>query len=351
MPLLTKSFRERDPVKVGIAGSLGMLALLIALFGVPGLLQSLASSTYTAQFSDVGGLKPQAVVKLNGVEVGAVKSVEIEGEHVAVRFSVRNVGRLGAATRASVKASSLTGGMFLGIEPAGPGRLPSGSVIPVQRTDPPYDVTNALATLSRTSELNRALNTLSDTLANTPAPLRGSLEGLSRLSRTLGSRDVALRELLGHANSVTGVLAQRSDDIIALVTEGNQLVAALNGRREVIQQLLGNVTATIEQLNGLVKDNQRQLGPTLEQLKGVLDLLNRNDRNIAATIHGLNTYAGSLGEAVGGGPWFFAFIQNLPPTNFVPELPLGAKPVPGLFPPPAAVPGGPGPASSTGAGR
>jgi phospholipid/cholesterol/gamma-HCH transport system substrate-binding protein len=168
---------------------------------------------------------------------------------------------------------------------------------------------------------------VSDTLANTPAPLRATLTGLNRLSRTLASRDAALRELLEHANSVTGVLAHRGSDLVTLVSDGNQLVAALNARRAVIQELLINVTATITQLDGLVRDNQRQLGPALDGLRDVLALLTRNDKNVAAAIHGLNTYAGSLGEAVGGGPWFFASVQNLPPTNFVPPLPLGANPV------------------------
>ncbi|HEY2202887.1 MAG TPA: MCE family protein [Pseudonocardia sp.] len=347
MPLLTRSFSERNPVAVGAVAVTVLVVLLGLMLNAGPIYLAMVSGTYTAEFVDAGGLKPTDAVKLNGVKVGVVESVEIDGDHAAVRFSVQDVGRLGTGTRALVKTSSVLGSKFLGIEPHGPGRLPSGAVIPRERTDPGYDLTYALSRLSRTTEqldtrrLTAALDTVSATLADTPAPLRGTLDGLRRLSGTLASRDDELRELLGHARSVTGVLARRSDDLVSLVTGGERLLAELNSRRAVIQQLLVTVTATVQQLDGLVTDNERQLGPALDQLRGVLDLLNRNDRNLAASIQGLNTYAGSLGEAVGGGPWFFASVQNLPPTNFVPPLPLGAHPLPSPpFPPSPPSPGG-----------
>jgi phospholipid/cholesterol/gamma-HCH transport system substrate-binding protein len=308
----------------------------------------LTGRSYSAEFTDAGGLKPQDPVKVHGVKLGMVNSVTVEGDHVLVRFSLAHKGRLGTATRASVKSATVLGSKYLSVEPHGPGELPSGAVIPIERTDPGYDLADALSTLSRKSAalnkqgLKDALDTVSATLANTPAPLRGTLAGLNRLSGALAARDDEQRELLTHLRPVTGVLAQRSGDIVTLIGEGDKLVTALNARRTVIRQLLVNVTATIDQVNGLISDNQRQLRPTLDQLKRVVDLLTRNDKNIAAVVHGLNTYAGSLGEAVGGGPWFFASLQNLPPTNFVPPLPLGANPPPGR---------GGARGSTTGAGR
>jgi phospholipid/cholesterol/gamma-HCH transport system substrate-binding protein len=313
------------------------MVVLLALTGLAlnaGPIQlKLTSRSYTALFADAGGLKPKDVVKVNGVKMGMVDSVEVEGDHVATTFTVRREGRLGIDTRAVVKASTLLGGKVLALEPHGPGELESGAVIPLERTDPGYDITDALSQLSRTSAeldkrgLKRALDTVSDTLADTPAPLHDALDGLNRLTAVLASRDDELRELLLHARPVIGVLAQRSQDLVTLVNQGDRLVGALNARRQVIQELIRRVNTTIEQVNGLVADNEKQLRPALDGLRQVVELLERNDRNIAATVQGLNTYAGSLGEAVGGGPWFFASLANLPPTNFAPPLPLGANPV------------------------
>lgn len=330
MPLLTREFSERDPVKVGVAALLGIVLLGVALFSASPLIRALTSSSYTAEFADAAGLQTGDDVRLNGAVVGKVDKVGLAGEHVDVEFTVAHVGRLGTDTRAAIKAETVLGTKFLGIAPAGPGELPSGATIPLERTNSPYDISQALSTLTRKSEqldkqrLTQALDTINTTFADTPPSLRAALDGVSRLSETLGSRDVALRELLGHTQVVTGVLARRSDNLVRLVSDGERLLTELNTRRVVVRQLLVNVTRVFEQLNGLVQDNKDQLRPALDELKDVLDLLNRNDKNLASIIHGLNMYAGGLGDAVGGGPWFFASIQNLPPTNLLSQLPLGS---------------------------
>lgn len=340
MPILSRSFIERDPVKVAIAAVVGIVVLTAGLFSISPVTRMLSTSSYTAEFDDAGGLQAGDDVRLNGAVVGRVESVRLAGEHVDVAFTVAHVGRLGTETRAMIKAATVLGTKFLGVQPAGPGVLPVGSTIPLERTNAPYDLTQALATLTQKSEqldkkrLTDALNTINTTFGGTSDSLRSTLEGVSRLSQTFGSRDVALRKLLANSQTVTGVVAKRTDNLVRLVSDGDQLLTELNTRRKVIRQLLVNVTRVFDQLNGLVEDNKDQLRPAMDELKDVLDLLNRNDKNLAAIIHGLNMYAGGLGEAVGGGPWFYAFVQNLPPTNLLPPLPLGSGntglPLPGL---------------------
>jgi phospholipid/cholesterol/gamma-HCH transport system substrate-binding protein len=317
MPLLSTSFEERNPVKIAVVTLIAVGAVTALLFNSVVLHNALTRSSYTARVSEAGGLAEGDPVRLNGAKVGQVDDVRLDGEQVVVEFSIDDVGRLGEDTRASVSAETVLGTKFLGLHPAGPGRMQPGSEIPLERTSSPYDVTDALSTLTRKSAdidkegLTRALDTVSTTLKDTPVPLRSALDGVNRVSQTIATRDAALRELLAHAQRVTDLLAKRSGDIVTLVGEGRQLLAELNRRREVIQDLIVNVTETIDQLRGLVKDNSDQLGPALDELKDTLDLLNRNDKAIDAIVHGLGAYAGSLGDAVGGGPWFYAYIANL----------------------------------------
>jgi phospholipid/cholesterol/gamma-HCH transport system substrate-binding protein len=316
MPLLG-SFADRDPVKVGVVGMIALAAVGLLLFNAVAIKSWLTEASYTAMFSEAGGLQSGDPVRLNGAEIGKVSSIELDGEHVAVEFTVKQVGRLGTETRASVSAESVLGTKYLGLTPAGPGELEHGAVIPLERTNSPYDITKALSTLTAKSgqldkdKLNQALNTISDSFKDTPAPLRAALDGVSRVSQTVAQRDVALRELLVHARGVTDVLAKRSGDIVTLTAQGRQLLGELNERRQVIQELVVNVTRTIDQLHGLVTDNEDQLRPALDELNDTLDLLNRNDKNLATVIHGLGVYAGSLGEAISNGPWFAAYIANL----------------------------------------
>jgi phospholipid/cholesterol/gamma-HCH transport system substrate-binding protein len=188
-----------------------------------------------------------------------------------------------------------------------------------------------LSQLNTTSEnlnkekLSQALETVSREFADSPAPLRSALQGVSRLSATIGSRDATLRELLTHANVFANTLAQRSGDIIAIVSDGNRLLAELDSRKHAIEQLVVNVTDLLQVVRGIAADNDRELGPALNQLNTVLGMLNKDSAEIAATIHGMNLYTGSLGEIANSAPLFMASVQNIaPPTNLVPGLPLGA---------------------------
>lgn len=322
MPILTRHrFGEMSHFKIGV------IAIVIAVIATGAALNSgflyrqLTSGSYSAQFTEAAGLKSGDEVRLAGVVVGKIDSVGLAGKAVDVSFTVFDGSTLGETTGASIKTATVLGAKFLEVLPSGPGRLPEGAQIPLERTSSPYDVQQLLDTLTRKTEelevgrVADSFNTVADAFADTPPELRSALAGVGRLSQTLSSRDAELRQLLSHTASVSGVLADRSSDITTLVSDGNLLLEELRARREVIRSLLLNVTGAVRQLEGLVKDNQNQLGPMLEELEKTLDLLRANDKNLAAAITGLDTYAGSLGEAISSGPWFFALLPNLAPTN------------------------------------
>lgn len=322
MPVLTRRrFEEMNLLRVGaVALVIAVVATAIAL-NSGYLYRQLTSGTYSALFSEAAGLKTGDEVRLAGVVVGKVDSVELAGTAVDVGFTVFDGSTLGESTGASIKTATVLGAKFLEVRPSGPGRLDDGAQIPLDRTSAPYDVQELLDTLTRKTEdldvprVAESLNTVADTFADTPPELRSALEGLGRLSQTISSRDAELRELLSHTASVSGILAERSSSVTTLVSDGNLLLEELRARREVIRSLLLNVTGAVQEVEGLARDNQQQLRPMLDELEKTLDLLRANDRNLAAAITGLDTYAGSLGEAISSGPWFFALVPNLVPTN------------------------------------
>lgn len=324
---LRRNFSERNPLRMGIAGVLGLLLLTMAALNSGAIIQHFTTTTYKANFSDAGGLAPGDAVRVSGVTMGTVNAVTLKGDYVQVTFSVKHGGHLGAGTGAAISSATLLGTKDLTLQPAGTGSLSPGTTIPLSRTTTPYDLTQVVSTLTtqagqvNAGQLARAFNTIAGTLKNTPPDLRSALSGVQGLSETIASRDGALTQLTQVADKVTGVLAQRTQQIRALITDGDALLATLYERRAEVRELLANVTQVADQLKGLVADNQRQLGPTLHQLEATLSLLNKNNANLTAAINGLFRYAGSLGEAVGSGPWFYAYVANIAPTNMAPLLP------------------------------
>jgi len=324
---VTLSFREKNPVTVAAVGLVVIVALVALALNSGNIYRGLTSDSYVAEFSEAGGILPRDEVRIGGLTVGAVTAVELVGAHVEVSFAIEDSTSLGSLTSAAIGTASPLGKKFLDLAPAGDGELDGGGHIPLARTTAPYDITQALQTLSTTTgeidtaQLARSLDTVAQTFANTPESLRTALDGVSRLSTTIATRDQALRDLLRQADGVTAVLAERDQQIVTLMSDGNALLQELYRRRDDLHTLLIQVTAVVDQLRGLAQDNQARLDPALTQLSGVLALLNRNRDTINKTIGNLQIYATSLGEAVAGGPYFYAVVENLVPTNLAPLLP------------------------------
>lgn len=321
------SARRRNVVRIGVAGMAVLTGLALLALNSGTVIRYFTTTTYHADFPEAGGLATGDTVRIAGLVMGTVDGVSLQGSHVDVTFSVRHGGHLGTATGAAIRTATVLGTRYLALLPGGPGTLPAGATIPLSRTQSPYNLTEILSTLTtragaiNTGQLARSFDTISSALATAPPELRATLRGVRALSETIASRDAALSRLLSGASSVTGVLAARSQQIGTLITDGNALLNTLYQRRAEIRLLLVNVTAVVDQLKGLSLDNQRQLGPALAQLQGVLNVLNANASNITATIAGLQRYSGGLGEVVGGGPWFYAYVQNIVPANLAPFVP------------------------------
>src|SRR3954464_15529338 len=111
-------------LKIGVmaVAALGLTALLIvAVGGASGF----AWERYELKtsFADVQGLKSGAIVRIAGVEVGKVTSVELSGGGVDVGVSIKkeNRARVPSNSRASIGAMSLLGEPLIDVSPSSTG--------------------------------------------------------------------------------------------------------------------------------------------------------------------------------------------------------------------------------------
>jgi phospholipid/cholesterol/gamma-HCH transport system substrate-binding protein len=103
--------------------------------------------------------------------------------------------------------------------------------------------------------------------------------------------------------------------------DANVVFAELRSRRETIHQLLVNARSLADQLRGVATDNEREIGPALVQVNQLLRTLNSRDKQLKALLHRVGPYASILGNIIGTGPWFDAYVVNLaglPTGEFVP---------------------------------
>ncbi|MGN6162868.1 MAG: MCE family protein, partial [Marmoricola sp.] len=131
-------------------------------------------------------------------------------------------------------------------------------------------------------------------------------------SETIASRNDQLRDLFARAQSVTTLLNQRKGDLIGLMKDGDKVFSELIRRHAAIHALLVNATTLAVQLRGVATDNQRQIGPALSQLNQAIAYLNKRKDLLEQTIKYYGPYASILMNVIGTGPWFDAYVPNLP---------------------------------------
>ncbi|MGH4016977.1 MAG: MCE family protein [Pseudonocardiaceae bacterium] len=319
------SFRERNPIPIGVIGLVVLALLTVAAYHADRLPVIGGGTTYTAEFSEAAGLQDGDPVHIAGVAVGRVSAVELAGDRVLVSLRVKDAW-VGDRTGASIEIRSLLGAKSVSLDPRGERALDPDTPIPLDRTAAPYDVVEALEGLSATvqeidtARLEQSLRTLSDTFRDTPDEVRGTLDGLSRLSRTIATRDQEIQRLLAGTHNVSRVLADRDTEFERLLADGNLLLAEVRERRAAISALLTSVQTLSVQLRGLVAENSEQLRPALEQLDRVAAVLQRNQDNLDRSLELAPVFIRLFTNAVGNGRWFDSYACGLllPPTALGP---------------------------------
>jgi phospholipid/cholesterol/gamma-HCH transport system substrate-binding protein len=314
-------FRERNPIPIAIGGILAIALLLFTTFNLNKLPLPFfgAHTTYRAAFVQAAGIARENEVRVAGVRVGSVTGVRLDVEHkqVVVTFQVDKGVDLGSETRAAIKLKTLLGTKYLEVTPAGSGRLDTGTPIPVERTSVPFQIYDAFNQFTDTLEevdttqLAKALDTLSETFRDTGGNTKSALTGLSALSRTISSRDAELRELLAGTRKVTAALAARDGELTKLIADADLVSKVVIQRRQVIAALLHDTAALSASLTSLVRDNRAQLDPLLDNLHSVIEVLRSNLKSLDKAVASLGPFARYATNSTGNGTWLDVYSENL----------------------------------------
>jgi phospholipid/cholesterol/gamma-HCH transport system substrate-binding protein len=95
--------------------ALGYLSVYLARMEVSGQ----GGYGVVARFSSVEGLKPGAVVEIGGVEVGRVKSIDLQNYRARVSLSIREKLKIPEDTIVSIRTKGLLGEKYVRLSPGG----------------------------------------------------------------------------------------------------------------------------------------------------------------------------------------------------------------------------------------
>jgi len=329
-----KPIRDRNPVAVAIVG-LAVLAFIAYLaFNANNLPLIGGGTSYTAYFTESAGLDPGNEVRVAGVTVGRVTGVSLSGDQVKVMFVVKNTW-VGNASTVAIDIKTILGAKYLALDPLGAASQDPSAPIPVTRTTSPYDVTQAFNELGQvfgqlnTAQVGKSLETISQAFANTPPAVHESLTGLASLSQAIASQDTELSALLQGTKKITGTIASEDSEFQTLINDGNLLLSELRLQQQSIASLLTGTEQMATQLSALVNSDNAELGPLLDKLGQVTSVLQRNQANLNRALSLLGPYSRVIGNTLGNGRWFDAYVCGLVPPSYG-----GTQPKAGVCMPP-----------------
>ena len=249
-------------------------AFMFVLVTVFGQFRFDASSTYSAVFSNVSGLKGGNFVRIAGVEVGKVRSMTLHKDGtVTVEFAIDRNLTLTEGTKAAVRYENLIGDRYLSLE-EGVGsvrKLQPGQTIPLERTAPALDVD---ALLGGFRPLFRALdpdqvNALSGELLRVFQGQGGTISSVlsqtSALTSTLAGRDQLIGEVITNLNTVLATFAARDAEFSDGLDKLSQFTQGLADRKDDISTATAHINAAAGTVADLLTEARQPIRDTVAQ--------------------------------------------------------------------------------------
>jgi phospholipid/cholesterol/gamma-HCH transport system substrate-binding protein len=224
-------------IGLAIAISVVLFALLTNTLTNP---VAVDTRTYTAEYTDVSGLHPDGDVRVRGVRVGKIESVDLarrNGQTVAkVRFTLDQKYGVVGVTRLAIKFQALTGVRYMDVTNPAEGYRAADLVmqIPTSMTQPSFDVTAlfnglqpVLATLSP-DEINTFTANAASFLTGDGSGLAPLLDSIRRLTEFVSDRQQVVATLISNLSGIAAAIGGTSAKFIHIIDMANQPIDAVN---------------------------------------------------------------------------------------------------------------------------
>lgn len=291
--------------------SVVLLIFTVMIIVVFGQMRFDRTNGYSAEFSNISGLRAGQFVRASGVEVGKVSSVQLVdgGKRARVEFNVDRSVPLYQSTTAQIRYLDLIGNRYLELK-RGQGEgadkvLPPGGFIPLSRTQPALDLD---ALIGGFKPLFRALdpqkvNTIATALVTVFQGQGGTINDIldqtAQLTSQLGERDQAIGEVIKNLNTVLDTTVRHRQQFDQTI---NNLEVFITGLKDHGDQLAGG-TAHISNAAGTVADllaeDRSLLHKTLNYLDAVQQPLIDQQDQLQDYLKKVPTALNMIGRAIG----------------------------------------------------
>lgn len=281
-----KVLGKMNPLIAGLLVAALVGALLVVFW--PG-----ADKKYvTAKFPRTVSLYEGSEVKILGVAVGKVETVEPTGTNVTVKFYYEGDQKVPADAKAAVISPSIVGDRFIQLTPAYSGgqQLKNNATLGEDRTATPLELDEIFGSLNDLTKalgpegankpvengvgpLTRLLDSTARNFGGQGAEFNTTLKNLGALTKTLADNKDELFGTLAQVEEFTKTLADNDDTVRRFndsLAGGADLLA---GERQELAAVLRNLSVAMVQVRGFVKENRGSLTRNIAGLNRVSKVL------------------------------------------------------------------------------
>ena len=265
------------------------LAVLVVFTGSLAwvVMRDFGTKQIVAYFGEAVGVYAGSDVRVLGVPVGTITSVDPQGTRVRVGITIDRGVDVPAGALAAVVAPSVVSDRYVQLSPAysGGGKMADGDEIPVDRTATPveldqlYESLNRLATALGPNGANRA-GALSDLLDTGAANLDGngralgtSIAELGKATRTLSGSQGDLFDTIGNLERFTAMLRASDDQVRKAESQLRGVAGFLADDRQELAAALNELATALLQVRDFIRDNRGRLKSNVDKLASITETL------------------------------------------------------------------------------
>jgi phospholipid/cholesterol/gamma-HCH transport system substrate-binding protein len=286
-------------VRIALATTLVViLAVAITLVATPWG-QRATKNTFVAYFANANGLYTGDEVRVLGVAVGTVESIDPQPNRTKVTFSVDRNVPVPADAKAAILSPSLVSARAIQLVPAYSGgpKLASGDAIPQDRTAVPVewdDFRQQLEKLTETlqpttpggvSPVGEFINTGADNLRGNGETARDTVIKLSQAVSALGDHSTDIFTTVRNLQLLVSALTSSSDLLAAFNTNLADISTVLSNTPNEVANATQGLDGAVTDLRGFVAENREGVGVTVDKLASITTALNDSRGDIKQVLH------------------------------------------------------------------
>jgi virulence factor Mce-like protein len=286
----------------GLTVAVAVVLAVVIVGGIGWLLRATVfkPNTITAYFTSATAIYPGDEVRVAGVKVGTIESIEAQGTKAKLVLAVDRKVPIPANAEAVIVAQNLVGARYVQLTPPYEDKGPTmtdGAVIGLDRTAIPVEWDEIKTQLMRlatdlgpaaegqTTSVGRFIDTAANALDGNGEKLRDTIAQLSAISKVLADGSGNIVDTIKNLQTFVTALRDSNTQIVQFQDRLASLSSVVDGSRSDIDGALTNLSSAVVDVQRFIAGTRNQTAEQLQRLSGVTKNLADNKLVVENLLH------------------------------------------------------------------